>query len=90
MLNERNGMPRRQRPPLNGAPYCGNVLTREVHNLDNEKPQCQIDRIVKNDAAVPYHSLLLAQIDNFKQCEHCLSGKVQNSVLSPRCETADQ
>ena len=74
-------MPRRQRPPLNGAPYCGNKLTGEVHNLDNEKPQCNIDHIVKSDAAVPYHSLLLAQIDNFNYCEHCFGVKAESSSV---------
>ncbi|HNX27199.1 MAG TPA: hypothetical protein PKK48_07305 [Phycisphaerae bacterium] len=80
-------MPRRQRPPLNGAPYCGNKLTREVHNLDNEKPQCQIDRIIKTDNAVPYHSLLLAQIDNYRLCKHCIGEPAQKDSSGIACNT---
>lgn len=80
-------MPRRQRPPMNGAPYCGNKLTREVHNLDNEKPQCNIDRIIQTQNAVPYHSLLLAEIDNFKNCEHCMGAPKQNSGERLACNS---
>lgn len=82
-------MPRRERPPLNGAPYCGNNLTREVHSLDNEKPQCQIDRIVQSGSAVPYHSLLLAQIDNFRNCEHCLGKAAENESSRIACNSED-
>lgn len=39
-------MARRPGPPLFNKRYCGNTNKKEVHDLDNEKTQCQIDEII--------------------------------------------
>lgn len=36
---------RRNYPPFHGKQFIGNVNTNEVHNLDNEKTNCQISEI---------------------------------------------
>ena len=36
---------RRHKPPFNGLRFVLNKSTGEIHDLDNEKPQCQIDEI---------------------------------------------
>jgi len=65
---------RRPSPPLNGAQYCANKSTMEVHDLDNEKPQCQIDEIITAGNAVPYHSLEKAHADGYDNGHWCLGG----------------
>ena len=36
---------RRYDPPFNGNRYVLNLSTGEIHDLDNETPHCQIDKI---------------------------------------------
>jgi len=44
-----------------GKQYLGNTNKMEVHNLRNEKPQCQIDEIIKAGHAVVFLPDTLAQ-----------------------------
>ena len=68
---------RRTGPPLNGARYCGNKNTMEVHDLDNEKTSCQIDEIIKAGNAVPYNSLSEAHAAGHDNCAWCLGGSTR-------------
>jgi hypothetical protein len=65
---------RRHGPPLNGAKYCGNKSTMEVHDLDNEQVNCQINEIVRAGHAVPLHSLESAHILGYDNCAWCVGG----------------
>ena len=65
-------MARKPGCPLYGAKYCGNKNEMEVHNLDNETPQCQIDKIIAAGHAVPYDSLEKAHSDGYDNCHYCI------------------
>ncbi len=72
-------MSRRQGPPLYGARYCGNnsESKMEVHDLDNEKPQCQIDEIIEAGHAVPFDSLQVAHDAGYDNGHYCLGGSTR-------------
>ena len=72
-------MARRYGPPLNGAQYCANTSPskKEVHDLDNEKSQCQIDEIIAAGHAKPYHSLAEAHNDGYDNCHWCIGGSTR-------------
>jgi hypothetical protein len=72
-------MARRYGFPLYGARYCGNTnpTQREVHDLDNEKAQCQIDRIIGAGHAKPYQTLQQALNEGFDRCAWCLGGSLR-------------
>jgi len=52
--------------------YLANVKTREVHDLDNETSQCQIDEIIQAGNEKPYNSLQAAHNDGFDNCHYCI------------------
>lgn len=70
-------MARRRGPPLNEAKYCGNTSKMEVHDLDNEKSQCQIDEIIRAGNATPLHSLSDAHSAGYDNCHWCLGGSTR-------------
>ncbi len=51
--------------------YLGNSNTEEVHGLDNEQPQCNIDDI-KPEHRVPFETLKEALGAGYNRCGHCL------------------
>lgn len=69
---------RRYNPPYNGKQYLLNQNTKEVHNLDNEKTECQINEIKSDhikmfddvNAALNYPNTYTRMNDG---CKHCLS-----------------
>lgn len=65
---------RRQGYPLYGAKYCANTSPskKEVHDLDNEKTQCQIDEIIRAGHAKLYNSLSEAHNDGYDNCAWCI------------------
>jgi len=65
-------MPRRLGNPLFTSQYCGNQSKKEVHDLDNERTQCQIDEIICAGHAKPYHSLEAAHNDGYDNCKWCI------------------
>jgi hypothetical protein len=76
-LIERNSkMARRQGHPLYGAKYCANTnpSKKEVHDLDKEEKQCQIDEIIRAGHAKPYDSLQTAHADGYDNCAYCIGG----------------
>lgn len=65
---------RRYKGNMNGERYLANASPskREVHDLDSEKPQCQIDEIIRAGHDRPYHSLDAAHAAGYDNCAWCL------------------
>lgn len=63
---------RRHRGNMNGERYCGNVDNKEVHDLDNEKKNCQIDEIIDAGHDRPFTSLAAAHAKGYDNCHWCL------------------
>jgi hypothetical protein len=59
--------------PLFGAPYCSDRQEKCVHDLNNEKPDCCIDSILRNGDAVPFLCLDTAYHQGYENCPHCLA-----------------
>ena len=67
-------MARRWTGRMNGERYLGNSNKKEVHDLDNEKTQCQIDKIINAGHEVPFKTLAAAENAGFDRCHWCLGG----------------
>ncbi len=72
-------MARRQGSPLFGKRYCGNTNTKEVHDLDNETVQCQIDEIIAAEHAKAYNpdTLEQARSEGYDNCAKCIGGSTR-------------
>ncbi len=60
-----------------GEKYLANVNTKEVHDLDNEKPVCQIDEIIRAGHDRPYNSLDSAHRDGYDNCAYCIGNSTR-------------
>ena len=67
-------MSRRWKGNMNGERYCGNTQTKEVHDLDNEKSQCQIDEIIAAGHDKPFNTLEAAHTAGYDNCHYCVGG----------------
>lgn len=67
-------MARRWTGHMNAEQYLANTnpSKKEVHDLDNEKPQCQIDEIIKDGHDKPYNSLEAAHRDGYDNGAYCI------------------
>lgn len=67
-------MTRRNRGHMKGERYLANTSSskREVHDLDNEKPSCQIDSIIAAGNDKPYNSRETANRDGYDNCAYCI------------------
>jgi len=72
-------MTRRYGPPLHGSRYCGNTNKMEVHDLDNEKPQCQIDEIIAAGHVKIFSpdTLEQAHLEGYDNGEYCIGGGIR-------------
>lgn len=70
-------MARRTAGNMHGQQFLANTRSREVHDLDNEKPQCQIDAIIAAGHDAPYLLLSSAHADGYDNCAHCMRGSVR-------------
>ena len=72
-------MARRPGWPLYGNRYCGNTNTKEVHDLDNEKSQCQIDEIVAAGHARIFttDTLRQAHSEGYNNGAYCIAGSTR-------------
>ncbi len=70
-IDRREGRQRRGR--RNGERYLGNSNNKEVHDLDNEKLQCWIDKI-KEEHKVWFKTLNAAENAGYDHCGFCLGG----------------
>lgn len=65
-------MARRYTGNMNGERYLGNTTKDEVHDLDNEQTNCQIDEIIDAGHDRPFNSLQGAHGAGFDNCHYCL------------------
>ncbi len=67
---------RRYRPSLAGRKYLGNTNHMEVHDLDNEESDCQIDEILRAGHQVTFSpdSLDEAHRRGYDNCAYCIGG----------------
>ncbi len=65
-------MARRWTGRMNGEQYLGNSNEKEVHDLDNEKTQCQIDEIIEAGHEVPFKTLQAALNAGYDRGYWCL------------------
>ena len=67
-------MARRWKGNMNGEQYLANTSPSkmEVHDLDNEKGQCQIDEIIRAGHDKPYNSLAAANRDGYDNGAYCI------------------
>jgi hypothetical protein len=68
---------------VNGRPInkqcLGNTNTTEVHGLDNEKTQCQIDKLISYGYAVVFNPDTVAQArsEGYDNCHFCIGGSTR-------------
>ncbi len=62
---------------MSGERYLGNRKTNEVHDLDNEKTNCQIDEIISAGNDVPFDSLQAAKNQGHDNCAYCIGGSTR-------------
>ena len=67
-------MTRRFSGHMNGERFLANTSPTklEVHDLDNEKPSCQIDEIIEAAHDKPYTSWEKARQNGFDNCAYCI------------------
>lgn len=67
-------MARRWRGHMSGEQFLANTSAtkREVHDLDAETNQCQIDEIIAAGHDKPYTTLDAARRDGYDNCAYCL------------------
>jgi hypothetical protein len=70
-------MARRYRGNMKGERYLGNRNKKEVHDLDNEKTNCQIDEIINAGNDVPFNSLPAAHNAGYDNCHWCIGGSTR-------------
>lgn len=72
-------MTRRRSGRMNGERYLANASPskREVHDLDNEKEQCQINEIIAAGNERPYDSLGAAKRDGYDNCAYCIGNSTR-------------
>lgn len=64
---------------MNGERYLANTspTKKEVHDLDNEKVECQIDEIIAAGHDKPYDSQQEANADGYDNCHYCIGGSTR-------------
>ena len=68
-------MARRYRSPFNAKRYIGNKRKNEVHDLDYENRNCQIDEIkTKHIVTFVPDSLEQVHLQGFNNCDYCIGG----------------
>lgn len=67
-------MARRWKGNMNGEQFLGNSSSSkmEVHDLDREKPQCQIDEIIRAGNDRPFETLQEAKAAGFDNGHWCI------------------
>ncbi|WP_438480831.1 hypothetical protein [Oleiharenicola lentus] len=70
---------RRYKGNMNGERYLANASPskREVHDLDNEKSQCQIDEIIRAGHDRPFNTLKEARDAGYDNCAWCIGNSTR-------------
>jgi hypothetical protein len=65
--------------PLYGKRYCGNIDTKEVHDIDFETSQCLIDVIIAAGHTITFipDTLEQAHEEGYENCVYCIGGKIR-------------
>jgi hypothetical protein len=63
---------RRHKGRMNGEQYLGNTSTTEIHDLDNENTNCQIDEILRAGNEKPFSSRQEAYNLGYDNCYYCI------------------
>ena len=53
---------------MNGQQFLGNTRSKEVHDLDNEGPACQVEKIIDADHDKPFILLSTAHAQGYDNC----------------------
>lgn len=67
---------RRLGPPLYGARYCADREKKQIHDLDAETANCQIDQAIATGEALSFQSLQNGHASGYRDCRHCINGHV--------------
>lgn len=70
-------MARRWTGNMNGEQYLGNTNTTEVHDLDNEQRNCQIDEIIAAGHDRPFKTLAEAHAAGYDNGHYCIGGSTR-------------
>jgi hypothetical protein len=62
---------------MNGEQFLGNTSTTEVHDLDKENTNCQINEIIAAGNDVPFRTLQAAKAQGYDNCHYCLGGSTR-------------
>ncbi len=65
-------MARRHSGRMRGERYLGNTNTTEVHDLDSETTNCQIDEIMRAGHEKPFETLQAAHSAGYDNCAYCV------------------
>jgi len=63
---------RRFRGEMKGERFMGNKIKRELHDLENEKPLCQIDAILNAKHEIAFNFYYEARDTGYNNCAFCL------------------
>jgi hypothetical protein len=72
-------MARRYTGKMDGERFLANANTSqlEVHDLDDEKSQCQIDLIIRAGHERPYNTLSAARAAGYDNCAYCVGNSTR-------------
>ena len=70
-------MARRWTGNMQGERYLGNTSTKEVHDLDSEKTNCQIDEVIAAGHDKPFNTLPAAHAAGYDNCAYCLGSSTR-------------
>jgi len=70
-------MGRRDTGNMKGQRYLANARSKEVHDLDNEKGNCQIDKIIEAGNDRPFIYLHQAHQEGYDSCGNCTTGSLR-------------
>jgi len=80
---------RRYTTCMRGERYLGNSESGEVHDLDREKLQCNIDKIISDIKEIPFSTLEEAIAGGYSYCSFCFK-KVNSSLSDVSFSSAKQ
>jgi len=55
--------------------YLADKYKKIIHDLDNENAECQINKIMKDNTAIPFNDYIKAKICGFQYCSYCFNIK---------------
>lgn len=70
-------MARRYSGNMNGERYLGNKNTTEVHDLDNENTNCQINEIINAGNDRPFNTQSEAKSAGYDNCAYCIGSSTR-------------